>query len=219
MKNLKNIYPSFEIENQYSNLVVVGIDEAGRGPLVGPVVAGLVYLSLDQYNDEMILSVNDSKKLSKKRRLELFNYLIKEVKFGVGVVDHEKIDEVNILNATKLAMVGAYEDFVAKYSIDVGVALVDGNFDPFKGAGVALKEVLPVVKGDQKSISIACASIVAKEWRDALMVDLHKKFPVYAWDKNSGYPTKFHIEKINECGITKYHRKSFGPVKKIIDKL
>ncbi len=218
MKNLKNILPNFEIENQYPDKIVVGIDEAGRGPIAGPVVAGLVYLSENQKNDEKVLSVNDSKKISKKKRKDLFEYLTKEVKFGVGVVNNDKIDEINILNATKLAMFRAYEDFVAKYAINVDVSLVDGNFDPFKSYETNINEVLPVIKGDEKSILIACASIIAKEWRDDMMSKLSDEFSVYDWAKNSGYPTKFHIEKINECGITKYHRKSFAPVRKILEK-
>ena len=216
MKNLKNISPSLEFEKQYSGKVVVGIDEAGRGPISGPVVAGLAYLSLDQYCDKEILSVNDSKKLSKKKRGDLYEYLLKNIKFGIGAANHEEIDEINILNATKLAMFRAYKDFTEKYSLDVDVALIDGNFNPFVKHDVDIDVIVPIVKGDQKSISIACASIIAKEWRDAFMLDLHGKFPKYSWDKNNGYPTKLHIEKINEYGITKYHRKSFAPVRRLL---
>ena len=217
MENLKNILPNFEIEQKYSGRVVAGIDEAGRGPIAGPVVAAITYIALDQYEDPEILMVNDSKKISPKKRKVLFDILQSKIKFGVGVVDQKTIDEINILQATKLAMFRAYQDFSAKYDVKIDVALVDGNFNPFTAFKNSLKEVLAVVKGDQKSISIASASIIAKEWRDAIMMKLHGQFPEYSWDKNSGYPTKLHIEKINEYGITEHHRQSFAPVKKVIE--
>lgn len=217
MENLKKILPNFEIEKNYSGKSVAGIDEAGRGPIAGPVVAGIAYIKIDQYEDTDILKVNDSKKLSSKKRKALFDILLKKIKFGVGVVDHKIIDEINILQATKLAMFRAYEDFASKYDVKIEVAIVDGNFNPFAAFDEGPKEVLTVVKGDQKSISIACASIIAKEWRDDMMMKLHEKFPYYGWDKNMGYPTKLHIEKINERGITEHHRRSFAPVRKVME--
>ncbi len=215
MTKLKIFLPNLEIENSYKNLCVVGVDEAGRGPIAGPVVAGLAFLEKDFLDSEICKKINDSKKLSKKVRKEIFSYLLKNVKFSVGIVEEKIIDEINILEASKLAMKKAYESFCQKYQIFPEIILVDGNFFPFKKQDKII-EILPVVKGDQKSLSIAAASIIAKETRDEIMNDLHKKYPQFSWDKNCAYPTKFHIEKVKEFGICEFHRKSFEPIKSMI---
>ena len=203
--------PDFLIENQNKNLIVVGLDEAGRGPLAGPVVAACALLNQNDYPSK----INDSKKLSAKKRMEIFLELQKKSKFGIGIVDEKTIDEINILQASKLAMKRSYDDFVNKYKIFPQIILVDGNFFPFKKIDQIL-EILPIIKGDQKSMSIAAASIIAKETRDQIMLEIHQEFPQFAFDKNAGYPTKFHIEKIKEFGISKFHRKSFEPIKSML---
>ena len=204
----RKISPNFSIENQYPNLISVGIDEAGRGPICGPVVAACVILN----QNDCPQKINDSKKLSKSLRKKIFAELQQKSQFGIGIVDEKKIDEINILQATKLAMFLAYQNLCHKYHIQPQIILVDGNFTPFVKQD-KVSEIIAVVKGDQKSLSIAAASIIAKETRDQIMLDLHQKFPNYSWDKNSGYPTKLHIDKVKEFGICEFHRKSFEPIK------
>jgi ribonuclease HII len=207
--------PSFLIENKYQNLFVAGIDEAGRGPLAGPVVAACVILDRGDFSDGNNCEINDSKKLSKLRRKKIFFELKNKAKFGVGIVDEKIIDEINILEATKLAMLRAYLDLQKKYKISPQIILVDGNFIPFKKQD-KISEILAIVKGDQKSFSIAAASIIAKETRDQIMCDLDQKYPQYGFAKHAGYPTQFHREKIREHGICEFHRKSFEPIKSIL---
>ncbi len=204
---MKSIYPNFTFEKENIG-IVAGIDEAGRGPLAGPVVASCVILEQDNYP----LNLNDSKKLSKKSRAKIFLELKKIAKIGVGIVNEDKIDEINILNATKLAMRLSFLDLCSKYQVIPDLVLVDGNFIPDISA-----KAQSIIKGDQKSLSIAAASVVAKETRDDIMKNLGKEFPYYEWHKNQAYPTKFHLNKIKEVGICKYHRKSFAPVKNYID--
>lgn len=203
--------PSFSIENNYKNLLVAGIDEAGRGPLAGPVVAACVILDQNNFSD----MINDSKKLSKTQRKKIFDELKENTKFGVGIIDEKMIDQINILNATKLAMTQAYENLCEKYNLSPQVILVDGNFSPFLKRDKIL-EILPIVKGDQKSFSIAAASIIAKETRDEIMCDLDKKYPQFGFAKHAGYPTKFHLDQIQKFGICEFHRKSFAPIKSMI---
>ncbi len=203
--------PDFLMEDSFGSLLVAGIDEAGRGPLAGPVVAACVILNRDNYPKK----INDSKKVSAKLRAEIFLELQEKSRFGIGVVDAKKIDEINILQATKLAMFLAYQNLCEKYELQPEILLVDGNFKPFEIRD-GIREILPIVKGDQKSLSIAAASIVAKETRDQIMRNLHNKFPQYSWDKNAAYPTKLHIEKINEFGVCEFHRTSFEPIKSLL---
>ncbi len=203
--------PSFLIENNYPNLLVCGIDEAGRGPLAGPVVAACAILDQNNFSSE----INDSKKLSKSQRFRVFSELKKQAKFGVGIVDEKTIDKVNILEATKLAMARAYSDLCEKYQIFPQIILVDGNFSPFAKRDKIL-EISAIVKGDQKSLSIAAASIIAKETRDEIMRDLDQKYPQFGFAKHAGYPTKFHVEKIREHGICEFHRKTFAPIKSML---
>lgn len=207
--------PNFSIENNYPNLIIAGIDEAGRGPLAGPVLAACVILNKNDFSSE----INDSKKLSKKTRQKIFLELQKKSQFGVGIVDEKTIDKINILQATKLAMLRAFYDLQKKYQINPQVILVDGNFLPFDkkiDEQEKIIEILPIIKGDQKSLSIAAASIIAKETRDQIMLKIHQEFPQFAFDKNAGYGTKFHLEKIKELGICKFHRQSFEPIKSML---
>lgn len=180
------------------NLVEVGCDEAGRGCLSGPVVAAAVILNKDfQHN-----LINDSKKLSAKTRFELEIFIKENVlEYAIAEVSPQKIDEINILNASFLAMHLALNQLKNKPEL----ILVDGNrFHPYPYI-----EHLCIVKGDSKMLSIAAASILAKNYRDRLMLKLHEEFPNYGWNKNMGYATKMHRMALKEYGITPHHRKSF----------
>ncbi len=176
---------------------ICGIDEAGRGPLCGPVVAAAVILKKDDH----IEGVNDSKKLSEKKRETLFE-TIKEraVAYSVGIVDEQTIDEINILEATRLAMKKAVEGLSTKPEY----ALVDAE----KKVPINVP-YMPIVKGDALSESIAAASIIAKVTRDHMIIELDKEYPEYGFAKNKGYGTKEHTEAIKKYGLCKAHRRSF----------
>ncbi len=183
---------------------IAGTDEAGRGPLAGPVVAAAVVLPRDC--DTSLL--HDSKKLSRKRRTKAIDFLqTVKAEIAVGLIDHQTIDELNILQASLLAMKKALTELAAKYGIPDQV-LVDGKFEvPYPASQTA------IIKGDAKSASIAAASIVAKEARDAIMAGLHEKYPQYNFIKNQGYPTKEHKAAIARYGPCPFHRLSFNGVK------
>ncbi len=203
------MYPSFDIENTYINKVIAGIDEAGRGPLCGPVFASCVVVNKKYYPKK----VNDSKKLTEKVREEIFNEILDlekqgKIFFGIGTASVEEIENINIRNATKLAMKRAYENLLSKYLISIDYIIVDGNFIPDID-----KPAEYVIKGDQKSISIATASIIAKVSRDNLLKIMDKEYPQYNWKNNKGYGTKEHLEAIKKYGLCKYHRKSFIHIK------
>ena len=194
-----------EFENKFSEYIIAGIDEAGRGPLAGPVVAGCVVLD----RSKEILFLNDSKKLSKKRREELYKE-IKEKAFayGIGIVSEKVIDEINILEATHIAMKEAFENansmYRDKFDKDINLLFVDA----LKIKNINVKQV-SIIHGDALSISIAAASIVAKVTRDEMMEEYDKKYPEYGFAKHSGYGTKFHMDKLKEIGPCEIHRKSF----------
>ena len=187
-----------EYERKYeSEGYVCGIDEVGRGPLAGPVVACACILP----KDCNILYINDSKKLSKKKREELYDIIMKEaVAVGIGYNSPERIDEINILQATFEAM----REAISKLSVTPDILLNDAVTIP----GVDIKQV-PIIKGDAKSISIGAASIVAKVTRDRLMEDYDKLFPEYGFASNMGYGTAVHIKAIKEIGPCPIHRRSF----------
>ncbi len=187
-----------EYERKYESLgYVCGIDEVGRGPLAGPVVAGAVILP----KDSKILYLNDSKKLTAKKREELYDVIMEEaVSVGLGFVGPERIDEINILNATYEAM----RDAVSKLSVVPDVLLNDAVTIP----GLSMKQV-PIIKGDAKSVSIAAASIVAKVTRDRLMVEYDAVYPEYNFKSNKGYGSADHIEALKKYGKTPIHRNSF----------
>ena len=176
---------------------ICGIDEAGRGPLAGPVVAGAVVLP----KDCRILYVNDSKKLSEKKREMLYDVILNEaVSVGVGIVSPERIDEINILNATYEAMREAINNLTVKPDI----LLNDAVTIP----GVDIEQV-PIIKGDAKSLSIASASIIAKVTRDRLMYHYDELYPEYGFAKHKGYGTKLHTDVLKEIGPCPIHRKTF----------
>ena len=183
-----------------------GVDEVGRGPLIGSVVASCVVLP----KDFVLEGLTDSKKLSEKKREEYYQ-IIKEkaIAIGVGIIDEKKIDEVNIYEATKLAM----KDAIKNTNIKLEHVLIDA---------MPLELEVPstsIIKGDARSISIAAASVIAKVTRDRMMYELDKKYPMYDLANNKGYGTKKHIEAIKEYGITRYHRLSFKPVFEYKDKI
>ena len=185
--------------------LIGGIDEVGRGPLVGPVVAACCILPLNYKLD----GLTDSKKLSEKKREKFYDILIHDsISYGIGIIDEEKIDEVNIYEATKLAMIEA----IKNCHIKPEHVLIDA---------MKLDIDIPstsIIKGDAKSLSIAAASVIAKVTRDRMLVELDKKYPMYDFKNNKGYPTKKHIEAIEKYGIIKEHRKTYGPVKEYLER-
>lgn len=197
-KELLRLDAMKEFEREYEGFgLVCGIDEAGRGPLAGPVVAGAAILPADC----TILYLNDSKKLSEKRREELFLEIReKAVAWSTGMASPERIDEINILNATYEAMREAIEGL----SVLPQVLLNDAVTIP----GIALRQV-PIIKGDAKSVSIAAASILAKVTRDHMMEEYAKLYPQYGFEKHKGYGTAAHIAALREFGPCPIHRKSF----------
>ncbi len=191
MKNIDKKYLTSAIK------YIAGTDEAGRGPLAGPVVAAAVILPKDFYDER----IDDSKKLSAHLREELFDVIRKNaLSYAYTIISQNKIDEINILKASLLAM----KRSVQKLKLQPDIILVDGNKSFVYDA-----KVIPIIKGDSKSLSIASASIIAKVVRDKIMMKLAKDYPQYGWDRNKGYPTKEHIEAILKYGACKIHRKTF----------
>lgn len=200
--------PDFSMEDEYDGLAC-GLDEVGRGPLAGPVVAACVYIAPERRDLPFVTEIRDSKKLSRAKLDLLYEQICGHFSFGVAACSPGEIDDLNILWASMRAMERAYEAMPAP----LPYALVDGN---------RLPRALPcaaraVVKGDGLSVSIAAASIVAKVTRDRMMEALAKEHPCYGWERNVGYPTREHLEAIQNYGVTEYHRKSFGPVRKFLE--
>ncbi len=179
---------------------VCGIDEAGRGPLAGPVVASAVILDPMRFPD----GLDDSKALTAKRREQLFDVIMQCAEVGIGQASVEEIDSVNILGATKLAMQRAY----AALATQPAAALIDGNQPP-----VLPCRVQAIVKGDAKSLSIAAASIIAKVTRDRMMAELGAVFPMYGFERHAGYGTAAHLAALDVHGPCPHHRMSFAPVR------
>jgi len=200
-KEIERLIELSKFENEYHEKgyeLIGGIDEAGRGPLAGPVVAACVVLP----KDCIIEGVNDSKKLSEKKREELYEEITqKALAWGVGIMDNNVIDEMNILNATRKAMTTAIEELETKpdFIFIDAEKRVDTQGIPY----------LPIVKGDALSISIAAASIIAKVTRDRMMKEYDKIFPCYGFEKHKGYGTKEHTQAIKENGLSMIHRKTF----------
>jgi len=183
---------------------IAGVDEVGRGPLCGPVTAAAVILDPDRIPD----GLRDSKKLTDRKRRQLYTQIMETAVVGVAHASVAEIDEMNIIQASHLAMVRAIECL----PVAADFALIDGNRAP-------KKMIIPstcVVKGDDRSLSIAAASIVAKITRDDLMLELDAQFPGYGWAKNAGYPTKEHLVALKSLGVTPHHRRSFRPVHNIL---
>ena len=179
---------------------VIGIDEVGRGAFCGPVVSCSVLLSQEILDDQLVLEINDSKKIGKKKRLILSKFIRDNSIYSIGTASSSEIDEMNILQASNLSMIRSYQRFKNtnyEVKIDGLPTFILNNNTTF------------IKNGDQKSVSIAAASIIAKTWRDKLMNYYSKVYPVYGWDKNKGYGTAEHRKAIKKYGITKIHRKSF----------
>ena len=192
--------PNINIERSYQNHIngyICGIDEVGRGCLAGPVVAAAIILNFDS----IPIGINDSKKLSKKKRQNIYNDIKKEaLDIAIGQASNIEIDQMNILNASLLAMKRAYKNLKTPTEL----ALIDGNYSPKINC-----KTINIIKGDSKSLSIAAASIVAKQYRDKLMEEIGNKYPKYNFKKNAGYGTKEHYKSIDSNGLTEFHRKSF----------
>ena len=190
-------------ENNFS-LPIAGIDEVGRGPLAGPVIAAAVILDRKKISKE----INDSKKISKAKRILLAEKIKENSIYAYGAASEIEIDEINILQASLLAMKRASD----RLSVVPKTTLIDGNFKPD-----IKNNTISIIKGDSKSVSIAAASILAKVYRDEIMLKYSKQFPEYGFQTNSGYGTKEHLSALKNYGITPIHRKSFKPVHNILN--
>ena len=205
--------PNFEFENKIQGLVA-GVDEAGRGPWAGPVVAGAVVFLTQEIEPFLLENLNDSKKITPKKREVLYEKLLEakdrgQVLIGIGQAEPKEIDELNILQATFLAMQRA----VAALGKIPDYAIIDGNQKPREFPC----QTMTLIKGDARSYSVAAASIMAKVFRDKMMRNLAKQYPYYGFEKNAGYGTKAHIEGLKAYGIVEgVHRKSYRPIQEII---
>lgn len=198
--------PDFSLEIESGAKLVAGVDEAGRGPLCGPVVAAAVIFP--RHDIEIPVVIRDSKQMTARQRAMAYDWITKNTIWAVAECSPAEIDELNILWASMTAMTRAVEKLGTKPQH----CLIDGNRLPNDLIGT------PIVHGDARSISIAAASIIAKETRDKIMHELAQQFPQYGWDKNAGYPTKSHLQAIEQYGINEHYRKSFGPIKERIKK-
>lgn len=205
MIDCKDTYKNERELKKLGYKLIGGVDEVGRGPLVGPVVAACVVLP-DEFNLE---GLTDSKKLSEKKREYFFEEIKQQaVSYGIGIVSEKRIDEINIYEATKEAMIMAINncnikpDYVLTDAMKLDIDIL----------------VKPLIKGDLRSITISAASVLAKVTRDRMLYELDEKYPMYDFKNNVGYPTKKHLEAINKYGIIKEHRKSYGPVKEYLEK-
>lgn len=202
---------TLKYEHSHTGLVI-GVDEVGRGPLAGPVVACACVLPDKNLPCDIIPHITDSKKISPAKRIQLYPHLQRHTLYAFGICDVDEIDTLNILNATMCAMTRAITSVMDITPTPAQHVLIDGNRIPHNCPLPAT----PIVKGDTISVSIACASILAKVYRDTLMQDLAKHYPVYHWQDNAGYGTAQHRRAIQTHGITPHHRKTFSPIKEII---
>ena len=200
--------PDFSLEMNIPGRIA-GIDEVGRGPLAGPVVAAAVILNPASFPEDLCTLVQDSKRLTAKRRERILERLLSlsDIDIGLGAASVREIDRLNILNATMLAMTRA----VAALTVVPDMALVDGNQAPSLACPVRT-----VIRGDSISLSIAAASIVAKVTRDRLMARLAQRHPAYGWERNAGYGTVKHRDALFAHGVTPHHRRSFRPIPHIL---
>lgn len=212
-------YPNLNVEkNLWSRgyKLVAGLDEAGRGPLAGPVVAAAVVIldfkkiTLQTAQGGELKGIKDSKKIPAKKRDFFYNVLAndKNIKWGIGIVSEKVIDKINILEATKLAMEKALRQAQGKLKINADFLILDGNFK--------IKSTVPqksIIKGDMKVMSVAMAGIIAKVTRDRIMQEYHKEYPQYGFNNHKGYGTRVHFANIKKFGPCKIHRKSFYPIK------
>ena len=206
---MTNIIDNYKYERELNNSgikLIAGVDEVGRGPLIGPVVAAAVILPVNYKLD----GLTDSKKLSEKKREEFYNIIKKDaISIGIGIIDEKRIDEINIYEATKEAMYEAINNLNPKPE-HILIDAMKLNLDVPSTS---------IIKGDLLSITISAASVIAKVTRDHMLYELDKKYPMYDLKNNKGYGTKKHIEAIKKYGITKYHRLSYKPVSDYKDKI
>ena len=202
--------PDFSLEESLglsTRAVIVGVDEVGRGPLAGPVTAAAVFVDRQKITSDLLTKIDDSKKIPQKQRATISKQIEGIAIIGIGWASSSEIDQLNILEATMLAMQRAIFSLRKQIILDPDYILIDGNKVPrldFPSKAI--------VRGDEKSISIAAASIVAKSKRDAFMTSLSKLYPCYGWEKNAGYGTREHLAAIEREGITVHHRRSFKPI-------
>ena len=202
--------PDFSLEESLglsTRAVIVGVDEVGRGPLAGPVTAAAVFVDRQKITSDLLTKIDDSKKIPQKQRATISKQIEGIAIIGIGWASSSEIDQLNILEATMLAMQRAIFSLRKQIILDPDYILIDGNKAPrldFPSKAI--------VRGDEKSISIAAASIVAKCKRDAFMTSLSKLYPYYGWEKNAGYGTLEHLAAIAREGITAHHRRSFKPI-------
>ncbi len=193
-------------------MLICGLDEAGRGPLAGPVYSACVHIPRKSRELPFWSGVTDSKKLTAKKRDVLFHQIKQHSIYGIASASVEEIDHINILQASLLSMERAYTNMIENNAPQQYFALIDGNQNP-KNMPCPFKTV---VKGDSKHLEIAAASILAKVSRDIIMKQLHNTFPYYGWDTNSGYGSAKHLQALKEYGATDHHRRSFSPVKSVL---
>ena len=206
--------PDFSLEESLglsTSAVIVGVDEVGRGPLAGPVTAAAVFVDRQKITLDLLTKIDDSKKISQKKHATISKQIESIAIIGIGWASSGEIDQLNILEATMLAMQRAIFSLQKQIILDPDYILIDGNKVPrldFPSKAI--------VRGDEKSLSIAAASIVAKSKRDAFMTSLSKLYPGYGWEKNAGYGTREHLAAIEREGITVHHRRSFKPIAKYL---
>ena len=206
--------PDFSLEESLglsTSAVIVGVDEVGRGPLAGPVTAAAVFVDRQKITLDLLTKIDDSKKISQKKHATISKQIESIAIIGIGWASSGEIDQLNILEATMLAMQRAISSLRKQIISDPDYILIDGNKVPrldFPSKAI--------VRGDEKSLSIAAASIVAKNKRDAFMTSLSKLYPGYGWEKNAGYGTGEHLAAIEREGITVHHRRSFKPIAKYL---
>ena len=202
--------PDFSLEESLglsTSAVIIGVDEVGRGPLAGPVTAAAVFVDRQKITLDLSTKIDDSKKIPQKKRATISKQIESMAIIGMGWASSGEIDQLNILEATMIAMQRAVLSLRKQIIFDPDYILIDGNKVPsFDFPSKA------IVRGDEKSLSIAAASIVAKSKRDAFMTSLSKLYPCYGWEKNAGYGTREHLVAIERNGITAHHRRSFKPI-------
>ena len=210
---------SFDIEKSFmtdKSDIILGIDEAGRGCLAGPVVAGCAWINQDKIPEDLLCRIKDSKKITEKNREDIYEKLLalgdEVFMCEYDAVSAGVIDEINILQASLLAMKNAYEKLLPRLKTKPKMVLVDGNKSP------KINPCTTVVSGDAISYSVAAASIVAKVMKDRLLREIAKRYPEYQFEQNKGYGTKSHMEALAKFGATPEHRKTYAPVREIIKK-
>ena len=206
--------PDFSLEENLglpTSAVIVGVDEVGRGPLAGPVTAAAVFVDRQKITLDLLTKIDDSKKIPRKKRATISKQIESIAIIGIGWASSGEIDQLNILEATMLAMQRAILSLRKQIILDPDYILIDGNKVP-----ILEFPSRAIVRGDKKSLSIAAASIVAKSKRDAFMTSISKLYPCYGWEKNAGYGTREHLAAIESEGITAHHRRSFKPIAKYL---